>query len=456
MGQLQVDVVDSRESEPEPVVLRVIPMHGLLRYPAVPSRIEEEIDGLLNFHYMTAGPPSTGLEILQLSRGIWATRQTDSVSGPRRGVMAIRSTPWNAGGEFNPWHDEFDLDHGHVRYFGDHRVDTIGFPGATLGNRMLMESWALHSATNRDERIQAPPILIFRSRSAVRRGRRELKGQVEFCGVGLIERLEHVVQRDPKSGRSFPNIVVDLAVVDMADEGDALDMAWIDARRDPSVAAEEALFLAPRAWKRWVQEGRSAIPRVRRRPLSSRVKTVEAQLPERGSSQEVTLERIYATFSEHPHAFELLAAKVAASVLGGKYTEGWLTRPGGDGGVDFVGRLDIGSSSANTPIVVLGQAKCLTTGSSINADQVARVVARLRRGWIGVYVTTGHFTQRAQIEIVDDQYPLVLVSGLDLAEHVSRIAQADFDGELNALFGSVLSDYDTAITNRRPEEILIS
>ena len=153
---------------------------------------------------MTAGPPSTGLEILQLSRGIWATRQTDSVSGPRRGVMAIRSTPWNAGGEFNPWHDEFDLDHGHVRYFGDHRVDTIGFPGATLGNRMLMESWALHSATNRDERIQAPPILIFRSRSAVRRGRRELKGQVEFCGVGLIERLEHVVQRDPKSGRASP------------------------------------------------------------------------------------------------------------------------------------------------------------------------------------------------------------------------------------------------------------
>ena len=142
-------------------------------------------------------------------------------------------------------------------------------------------------------------------------------------------------------------------------------------------------------------------------------------------------------------------------MLGGKYTEGWLTRPGGDGGVDFVGRLDIGSSSANTPIVVLGQAKCLTTGSSINADQVARVVARLRRGWIGVYVTTGHFTQRAQIEIVDDQYPLVLVSGLDLAEHVSRIAQADFGGDLNALFGSVLSDYDAAITNRRPEEILI-
>lgn len=437
------------------VVPRVIPMHSVLRYPAVPSRIEEEIDGLLNFHYVTAGPPSTGLEILQLSRGIWATREVDSPSGPRRGVLAIRSTPWNAGDAFNPWHDEFDLDHGHVRYFGDHRVDTIGFPGATLGNRMLMEAWALHSGTSRDERVEAPPILIFQSRPWVRRGRREVKGQVEFCGVGLIERLEHVVQRDPNTGRSFPNIVIDLAVIDLAAEGDSLAMRWIDVRRNPLAGAEEALAFAPQSWQRWVQEGRSAVSRVRRRPLSSRVKPSEAQLPERGSPQESILARIYATFADHRHAFELLAAKVAASVLGGKYTEGWLTRPGGDGGVDFVGRLDVGSSSANTPIVVLGQAKCVASGSSISADQVARVVARLRRGWIGVYVTTGHFSERAQIEIVDDQYPLVLIPGLELAEHVDRIAQSVFGGSLDALFASVLKDYDTAITNRRPEEILI-
>ena len=92
--------------------------------------------------------------------------------------------------------------------------------------------------------------------------------------------------------------------------------------------------------------------------------------------------------------------------------------------------------------------------ASINADQVARVVARLRRGWIGVYVTTGHFTERAQVEVVDDQYPLVMIPGLALAECVAKIAQEDFGGDLDALFASVLDGYDTAITNRRPEEIL--
>jgi hypothetical protein len=455
-GAIPAEIRDLRHADVLPAVAqpRLLRMHEVLRYPATPSQAEERLDGLLNFHFVTAGPPSSGLETLQLSRGIWATRGIDTVTGPRRGVLAIRSTPWNAGGVFNPWHDDFDLAHGHVHYFGDHRANTMGLPGATLGNRLLLQAWELHSGTHSDERMDAAPILIFRSCSAVRDGRRQVKGQVEFCGVGLIERLEHVVQRDPQTDRSFPNIVIDLAVVDLADEGDTLDMRWIDARRNSTVSASKALSLAPKAWKRWVKEGRSAIPRIRRRPLSSRVKSPQAQLPERGTPQARTLELIYRTFENHRHPFELLAAKVAASIMGGKYTEGWLTRPGGDGGVDFVGRLDVGSSSASTPIVILGQAKCVGPAASINADQVARVVARLRRGWIGVYVTTGHFTERAQVEIVDDQYPLVLVPGQELAECVDKIAQEDFGGDLTALFASVLQDYQTEITNRRPEEIL--
>lgn len=82
------------------------------------------------------------------------------------------------------------------------------------------------------------------------------------------------------------------------------------------------------------------------------------------------------------------------------------------------------------------------------------MVARLRRGWIGVYVTPGHFTERAQVEVVDDQYPLVMIPGLELAECVAKIAQEDFGGDLEALFCSVLDDCDTAITNPRPEEML--
>jgi hypothetical protein len=122
--------------------------------------------------------------------------------------------------------------------------------------------------------------------------------------------------------------------------------------------------------------------------------------------------------------------------------------------VDFIGRIDMGSVTASTPVVVLGQAKCILPTSSISPEQVARVVARLRRGWIGVYVTTGSFSKQAQIEIIDDQYPVVLISGGTLAATVRRMAQANYGGDLPALLLSTADEYSAAITHRRPEEVL--
>jgi len=40
---------------------------------------------------------------------------------------------------------------------------------------------------------------------------------------------------------------------------------------------------------------------------------------------------------------------------------------------------------------------------SDRTGKVARVVARLRRGWISVFVTTGTFSRQAQVEVIDDQ-----------------------------------------------------
>ncbi|MDG4822721.1 restriction endonuclease [Asanoa sp. WMMD1127] len=138
------------------------------------------------------------------------------------------------------------------------------------------------------------------------------------------------------------------------------------------------------------------------------------------------------------------------------YRDGWLTRSGGDGGVDFVGRLDVGTTGSNTPLVVLGQAKCVSSKTSIGADQVARVVARLRRGWIGVYVTTGVFSRQAQIEIIDDQYPLVLVNGRELVEQVVQLAATDHGTDIDALLSRITDEYEGAVTHRRPEEILFA
>lgn len=434
---------------------RLVGIHDELRYASGANQSDVEIDGYLNYHYLTS-PIERGFKKLLLEAGINRAALASHKGEDRRPVIALRSSPWKAGGQSNPWHDEFDLDHGHVRYYGDHKASTIGLPGVTPGNRALLEEWRFHSGTTQIDRERAAPLLLFRAKTVTVEGRAKHQGFVEFCGVALIERLEHIVQRDPQSGRSFPNIVLDLAVVEALD-GDVIDLRWIDDRRDPDLSARQTLRFAPPSWKKWVKEGRSSIPRIRRRVLSSRVKTKDEQLPDRGSQSAEDLRVIYNFYSQKKHAFEVLASRVSGEVLrrsGSSYNPGWLTRSGGDGGVDFVGRLDVGSLGANTPVVVLGQAKCVDPESSISPDQVARVVARLRRGWIGVFVTTGSFSKQAQVEVVDDQYPLILISGRELTNEVARMAASDFEGNLELLLQSTLDEYETAITARRPEEVL--
>jgi hypothetical protein len=433
-------------------------MHEVLRYTQGAIRTEIELDGFLNYHFVTTPPDVGNVPRLMLEAGINPAALVRAPGYARRPVISLRSSPWKAGHVTNPWHDEFDLDHGHIRYYGDHKPTTIGLPGATPGNRAVFDAWELHAATAPVARLHAPPLLVYRSATVTRDGRSLVKGHVEFCGAAIIERLEHVVQRDPETGRSFPNLVLDLAVVDLADTGDTLDMRWIDDRRNPALSATETARHAPASWMRWVKDGRAVIPRIRRRVVSSRVRSADDQLPAAGSAEADLLLRLYAFFDGRKHAFELLAARISAQVLGrsgARYHDGWLTRPGGDGGVDFVGRLDVGTPANNTPLVVLGQAKCIAPTSSISPDQVARVVARLRRGWIGVFVTTGSFSRQAQVEVIDDQYPLVLIDGKTLAEQVLRMAAADHDGDLNALLSSVTADYGVAITYRRPDEILL-
>ena len=436
---------------------RPVGMMDIVRYAKGGSRFEVDIDGYLNFHYLTH-PGVEESKRLLLEAGINRIAAIDADGGSRRPALLLRSSPWKAGHETNPWEDAYDLDHGHVRYFGDHKPTTVGLVGVTPGNRALLAAWDLHGSPSRQDRTAAPPLLLFRAVPIINKdGRTIQKGHLEFCGAAIIERLEMVVQREPRQSRTFPNLVVDLVVVDLSDRDDSLDWRWIDDRRDPALNHELALRHAPAAWARWVKDGRMALSRVRRRVMSSRVRTAEEQRPPTGSREAELLHRIYVHFDDRKHQFEHLAATVAAQVFeraGAKYHRGWLTRAGGDGGMDFVGRLDAGSREASTPLVVLGQAKCVKPSSSISPDEVARVVARLRRGWIGVFVTTAVFSKQAQVEVIDDEYPVVLISGGLLASEVLRLAELAYEGDVQATLDAASAGYEQDVTHRRPEEIL--
>jgi hypothetical protein len=120
-----------------------------------------------------------------------------------------------------------------------------------------------------------------------------------------------------------------------------------------------------------------------------------------------------------------------------------------------VGRLDVGEGFATAKLVVLGQAKCEQPSRATSAQDVARTVARLRRGWLGVYVTTSYFSPEAQREFAEDAYPLVLVNGRQVAEIVQGLALIDGYRDIDLWLDRVDAGYADRLRLRSPEEILV-
>ena len=175
-----------------------------------------------------------------------------------------------------------------------------------------------------------------------------------------------------------------------------------------------------------------------------------------GSSEAATLANVYEYYHGRKHRFEALAAIVAGSVVrrsGARYREGWITSATSDHGVDFVGRVDLGTGLARTKLVLLGQAKCELPRNPTNGTHIARTVARLRRGWVGAYVMTSFFSESVQREIIEDRFPLLTINGLEVAKQVQLLAHDNGCTE-QAYLNQVDAAYDSMLSNRNAEEVL--
>ena len=421
----------------------------------------EFIDGVRNIFHATRWPAWPGLAgagRVQLDHGIDSVKQIEAVDGVRRPAILIASKPHRAGSDWTPWHDELYAERGHIRYYGDNKAGLGTDPLDRAGNRSILRQFPLHQGSTRADRLRAAPLLFFES--LVLDGK--TKGYWRFLGVGLIERVELVTQIDHRS-RPFVNYVFDCLLVDLSAEDLGIAWEWIAARRDPTKSLEECLALAPSSWRRWVDHGAAVKERIRQYMLRGHTLAAKDQRPDAGTPAEDALRQV----AEHykrlgaydgvgEHRFEGLAAEITGSVLreSGQYRPGWITKRAGDGGIDFVSRLDIGSGSGALKLVVLGQAKCVS-GAAPPASglDLARTVARLDRGWVGAFVTTGHFSEQAQREVVADRFPLLMLNGRHVGETVVREAALRGVNVADYIRG-IDADYETRLSSRQPAEIL--
>jgi len=279
-----------------------------------------------------------------------------------------------------------------------------------------------------------------------------------FMGLGIVSSIELVTQWDNKLERSFTNYAFDFTVLCFAKEHDTFDWSWVNARRRKNFSVLETNKSAPDSWNIWLKKGANALNGVRRRVSKLHIVKAEAQKPSKGSTQEKSLEEVYRFYDGKKHNFEALAEWVTEKVISGDlgiYKKGWVTQGTGDGGADFIGKVTLGSEFSKVNLVVLGQAKCESLSSPTGGNHIARTVARLKRGWIGVYVTTSYFSDAVQREVIEDKYPIILINGLRIVEEITKfLHDSEEFSSIEDFLKYMDIEYPNRLKQRQPEEIL--
>ena len=422
-------------------------IRDILRYARpYPNRLQL-IDGLKNHFNVT---DFHGLNQVVLERGINPIAPVKAVDGERVPAILIRSSPHKIGSETTPWQDIFDVDNGYIKYYGDNKTPGKN-PAEAAGNKALLKAFELYN--NAAQRQFAPPLIFYES--VVKNGKK--KGFIQFDGFGIIKEIELVTQYDRKADKTFSNYAFVFQVFSLTAEHEEFDWKWINDRRDKNLSLKQTSVHAPESWKDWMRNGAKAMERSRRRVSKLMIFSKAEQMPQAGSRVDKTVKAIYQFYSSKKAQFEGLAAAVTAKIMndGGEgYSEGWITPRGSDGGVDFFGRLEIGTGFGKAKLILLGQAKCEKPDIPTGGNHIARTVARLRRGWVGVYITTSYFSEAVQQEIIEDEYPIMLVNGKKLAEIVLKILHDEGHANLQKYLEDLDSHYEGLVKTKRPEELL--
>jgi hypothetical protein len=136
---------------------------------------------------------------------------------------------------------------------------------------------------------------------------------------------------------------------------------------------------------------------------------------------------VYEHFKDDPILFEHFAAAVVR-MMDGNVTSLDVTRPSRDGGRDGIGKYRIGQLQNCVTVDFAVEAKCYSPRNGVGVKVVSRLISRLRFRQFGVLVTTSFLADQAYQEIIEDDHPIVVCSGGDIAELlVQKVGLASID-----------------------------
>lgn len=319
------------------------------------------------------------------------------------------------------WPDQLDRESGVLTYYGDNKK-----PGRALhdtprfGNKLLKQVFSL-AQSGGDGRRMVPPILAF-SQAAPYRDKRFV-GLVVPGSVSTSATEELTAIWKSYGDERFQNYRARFSVLEVGH----IDASWLEERS----RGRRGDAFEPSVWSDWAETGRIRALRAER----SRLFRNPAEQRPSSARQEKLIEALHKRYSTRPHAFERVAAAIVEMVIPGVLRID-TTRPSRDGGYDAVGKFRIGSASNGVDVDFAVEAKCYARSSSVGVRDLSRLISRLRHRQFGVLVTTSHLGEQAYREVVEDEHPILVLSGRDIAEHLEAHDLGDV-GRLNRWLDTV-------------------
>jgi len=292
-------------------------------------------------------------------------------------------------GTLNPWDDIVDHSAGQILYWGDAKFDPVKRHTDFSGNRVLQSIF--HSVLEGQTEF-VPPILHFS---------KPRKGEVTFNGLCILDRLELSWFDD--HGKPVRNFLVILNVDEVA-------VSWLHNRAKARTSSE-LIGEAPDAWRQYVKGN------IQKLDLwKSSIRSMQDQLPAENSQESKLLSQIASVTPTHFEAIVVALFRQMTSICH-SITR---TRPTADGGFDFYGAFVL-PRPLGYSMKFMGEAKKYQRSSPVQPKDVSRLVARLGRGEYGIFVTTSYFTKQTQREVLQDAYPVRLISGSDLINMMKEL-----------------------------------
>ena len=297
------------------------------------------------------------------------------------------------------WPDYLDPETGIFKYFGDKRSEGDLHATQVGGNRFLRENFKkLHTGS----RLAVPPVLVFENH------KNDEGSQMRFLGLaapgaqGLSAYEDLVAVWRVKGKTRFQNYRSIFTIL----KTDVIDKAWLhDLVEGISPANSQ---YCPEVWKKWAVSG-IYTPLTCTRKREPREK--KNQLPHTDAEQHI-LDRVMKEFNDRE--FEFAAVEIV-QLMDPRFTDLSVTQRVRDGGRDGIGSYKVGHENHQIHLSAIIEAKLWREKSDVGVKPMSRLISRIKHRDIGVFVTTSSFNKQVQQELIDDDHPVILVSGGDIS-----------------------------------------